>query len=179
MRLENLLFENLHRFYSFKVQHISNFTIVEKENVPFLQEYTIITWWIKFYWLSIMQGLSLLSKLLVKIKRSEVFAIHNDMQKLRFCKLFTERSFRRRKLIKLKICDCKRKPYTSFSLSTSKVLQSRFENVPISFCSFKDNGLKLLDSSSTTFSSYLAVRSVFFWKNSQLFSKFYCVCMFL
>ena len=119
---------------------------------------------LNFYWWSIMQRLSLLFKLLVKIKRSEVFAIHNNMQKLRFCKLFTERSFRGRKLIKLKICDCKRKPYTSFSLSTSKVLQSRFENVLISFCSFKDNGLKLLDSSSTTFSSYLAVRSVFFWK---------------
>ena len=113
----------------------------------------------------------MLSKLLVKIKRSEVFAIHNDMQKLRFCKLFTERSFRRRKLIKLKICDCKRKPYTSFSLSTSKVLQSRFENVPISFCSFKDNGLKLLDSSSTTFSRYLAVRSVFFWKKQSTFQQ--------
>ena len=36
-------FKNLHVFYSFKVQHIPNFAIIEEDNVPFLQEYTIIT----------------------------------------------------------------------------------------------------------------------------------------
>ena len=37
-------FENLYAFFSFKTQRISNFTIIEKENVPYLQEYTTITW---------------------------------------------------------------------------------------------------------------------------------------
>ena len=36
---------------------------------------------------------SLLVKLSVKIKRSEFFAVHNDIQILCFWKLFTERTF--------------------------------------------------------------------------------------
>ena len=36
---------------------------------------------------------SLLAKLPVKIKRSEIFAVKIDMQKLSFWKLFTERNF--------------------------------------------------------------------------------------
>ena len=36
---------------------------------------------------------SLLVKLSVKIKRSEFFAVHNDIQILGFWKLFTERTF--------------------------------------------------------------------------------------
>ena len=64
--------------------------------------------------------LSSLSNLLVIIKRSEVFAVHNDTQKLSFLKTLTKSSFRRRKLMKLKICECTSN--TSFSLSTLKVL---------------------------------------------------------
>ena len=35
--LKEHLFENLLVFYSFKVQHVSNFMIIEEENVPSLQ----------------------------------------------------------------------------------------------------------------------------------------------
>lgn len=41
---------------------------------------------------------------------------------------------------------------------------------------FKNNDLKILGSWSTTVWSYLAVKSVFFWKSSLLSNKFYCVC---
>ena len=61
---------------------------------------------INFYWSSDIEVLSLLSKLLVKIKGSEVFIVYDDTQKLSFWKLFWERSFRGRKLMKLEICDC-------------------------------------------------------------------------
>ena len=36
------LFESLHVFFSFKVQHISSFTITEKENVPSLQNLLLL-----------------------------------------------------------------------------------------------------------------------------------------
>ena len=39
---------------------------------------------IDFYWSSNIQVLSLLSKLLVKIKRHNSFGMHNDTQKLGF-----------------------------------------------------------------------------------------------
>ena len=41
--LKEQLLKNIHLFYSFKVQHVSNFTIIEEENVPPLQEYTILS----------------------------------------------------------------------------------------------------------------------------------------
>ena len=36
--LTEYLLENLHVFYSFKVQHVSNFTIIEEENIPYWLE---------------------------------------------------------------------------------------------------------------------------------------------
>ena len=64
-------------------------------------------------------------------------------------------------------------------LSTLKVLWSRFENLPIPFCSFKNNDLQILDSWSTTFSSDLAVKSVSFSKGCLLLKKFCCVSKFI
>ena len=60
---------------------------------------------------------SLLFRLPVKNEKSEIFAVDNDTQKLSFWKLFC---IRRRKLIKLKICNCT--PNASFPLSTFKVI---------------------------------------------------------
>ena len=64
--LTEQLFKNLDVFYSSKVQHASDFTIIEEGNVSSLQECGKTT----FYWSSNIQVLSLLSKLIVKIKRS-------------------------------------------------------------------------------------------------------------
>ena len=53
--------------------------------------------------------IGLLAKLSVKFKRSECFALNNHMQKLRFHKLSSERSFCKKEFVKLRICDYKSK----------------------------------------------------------------------
>ena len=49
--------------------------------------------------------IGLLAKSSVKIKRSELFAVNNDIKKLSFWKLIIERSFYENE-IKLRIYDC-------------------------------------------------------------------------
>ena len=119
-----------------------------------------------FYWSSNMQLLILLSKLLVKIKRS-VFVVHKDKQKLRFWKLFTERRFCGRKLIKLKNCDCNLTPLFLYLLK-------KYSKLDLKTFLFLFVHLKTM-----IFSIYLAVKSVFFWKSSLLLNKSYCVCTIL
>ena len=36
--------ENLYISYSFRIQYVTNFTIINEKNDSFLQEYSIITW---------------------------------------------------------------------------------------------------------------------------------------
>ena len=74
-----------------------------------------------FFWYGKLKCHSLLSKLPVKIERSEFFGVDNDTQKLRFSKLFTERSYPRRKLMQLKICD--HTPNVFFSYVYFKLLK--------------------------------------------------------
>ena len=60
-----------------------------------------------FIYLRKFKCYSLLSKLLIKIKRSDFFTINNNMQKLNSWKLFTKSSFCNKQLMKLKVCGCK------------------------------------------------------------------------
>ena len=94
------------------------------------------------------------------------------MDNLDFWKLFTERSFHGKKLMRLKITYCT--PNKSFPLSSLKVHQCRFEYFPICSCLFKNNYLKISHSLSTECSSYLPVKFVFVLNISLFSNIFYC-----
>lgn len=78
------LFENLSHVYSFKVLNVRHFTTLNKKNDPLFQNIVLFNEKINIYSYLKIQILYLLSKLPVRIKRSEFLAVNNDIQKLSF-----------------------------------------------------------------------------------------------
>ena len=120
------------RTFFFKVLSVSNFLIIKEENYSSLQDNILAHGKTNFYSFLYFKWCSLWSKSPVKIKRTDFFAINNDMQKLSFWKLFTERGVPGKKVIDF---DC--------TSSLFPLFPNAFGNLPIYVhVHFKNNNLK-------------------------------------
>ena len=125
--LTEYLLENLYTFYSFKVVLCSK--VYDYKGIVRLLFTRICYYYMVkklFIDLQKFKYYSFWSKLLFKIKRSDYFGINNDLSKC-FWKVFLEKTFCRKELMKLKIRDC------TFNTSLSFFQITLF----LSFISFK------------------------------------------